>query len=829
LQRFQQFQSYKHINASHKFGLGVENDDMLRIATYILAIGVAAVSYGSNLQYARNGMTEICDNLVDDDGDGLIDVFDSDCTCGDGSIFGNTYVSNPGFEEHSGCCGEIMTSTNCVDDWHPIGGTPDYYGLDCESPASVQSIEQNFSTTFDDSFLALGTAGNFSETMGTCLRKTLNPGEIYVLEIAASFPTDLLMNLPSPQYLGVYGFSGQCPDFSNLLAPSTINFCDSALPNQGELLARISSEDILNLEFSTYVNTFAPSNNIDYIVLSLECNSSNVGNAIFQVAYLQITSTSTTTSWDYDESISSTDPCESLAQLSLPSADSLAYQWFKDSVPMPGQVSSTLEFTQSNNTASSYHVFVYNDNGCKLLGPQILSSVTNTRTSIQDSTCSGSSYPFGDDLVSEAGTYFDTLVNQWGCDSILELRLSIASNPIRQLSRSFCEGGSYFFAGNLIDQAGLYYDTVAQSGSCDSILILDLQMIGRSSFAFQDSFCVGKGYSFGNETLTQAGLYFDTLANALGCDSIVTLELLSSANKTRNISQVICEADSFFFNNTWISESGLYSDTLLEAQGCDSLLFLNLEVLSAAVSSLQDSFCPGSTYQFIDRAISEAGVYQDTLLNHLGCDSIIRLTLIEKDEEEVFLEREICQGGVWEIGSKGFSESGAYSVILENDDGCDTLMSLVLKVQDAVLGDTTIAYISEGESYHFHNGNYTIEGLHEKIIPSAQGCDSLTFLDLRLNSSLYIPNVFSSDPTSANNHFAIFSGKELQVRKYQIYDRWGKTMFLSHNFTTSEGMENFWDGFVQGRRASKGVYVYKIEYVDESEEIKRLSGTLTLL
>jgi len=63
---------------------------------------------------------EICDNAIDDDGDGLIDLFDEDCNCGAGlNAQELNAIANPGFDSSSCCPPQIWTNNNlnCVDDW----------------------------------------------------------------------------------------------------------------------------------------------------------------------------------------------------------------------------------------------------------------------------------------------------------------------------------------------------------------------------------------------------------------------------------------------------------------------------------------------------------------------------------------------------------------------------------------------------------------------------------------------------------------------------------------------------------------------------------------
>ncbi|MCO5279621.1 MAG: hypothetical protein M9931_01040 [Chitinophagales bacterium] len=50
-------------------------------------------------------------------------------------------------------------------------------------------------------------------------------------------------------------------------------------------------------------------------------------------------------------------------------------------------------------------------------------------------------------------------------------------------------------------------------------------MNNHSASTINQSICTGQSYSFNGQTLTQQGIYFDTLTNANGCDSLITLNL----------------------------------------------------------------------------------------------------------------------------------------------------------------------------------------------------------------------------------------------------------------------------------------------------------------
>ncbi|MES2389241.1 MAG: T9SS type A sorting domain-containing protein [Bacteroidota bacterium] len=84
-------------------------------------------------------------------------------------------------------------------------------------------------------------------------------------------------------------------------------------------------------------------------------------------------------------------------------------------------------------------------------------------------------------------------------------------------------GPDYDFASVSPSDAGNY--RVMVSGACGGLEYpFEVVVNNPSTYSFTD-FLTGPFYQFGNRQLTQAGIYTDTLLNSAGCDSIVTLTL----------------------------------------------------------------------------------------------------------------------------------------------------------------------------------------------------------------------------------------------------------------------------------------------------------------
>ncbi|MFY8033091.1 MAG: hypothetical protein ACOVMN_01145, partial [Flexibacteraceae bacterium] len=195
------------------------------------------------------------------------------------------------------------------------------------------------------------------------------------------------------------------------------------------------------------------------------------------------------------------------------------------------------------------------------------------------------------------------------------------------VTRTICEGQTFNFNGNALTVAGNYSAVFTNLFGCDSTVNLQLNVNGISATIIQQRICQGESVEFDGNTYSTTGNYIAMRTNAVGCDSIVQLSLTVNNPSSRDISASICEGTTYNFNGSILSAQGIYRDTLTNAVGCDSVVTLTLNVRPTSSSNISGSICAGTTYNFNGSILSAQGIYRDTLINSVGCDSIITLTL----------------------------------------------------------------------------------------------------------------------------------------------------------------------------------------------------------
>ena len=102
------------------------------------------------------------------------------------------------------------------------------------------------------------------------------------------------------------------------------------------------------------------------------------------------------------------------------------------------------------------------------------------------------------------------------------------------------------------------------------------------------------------------------------------------------IVDTICEGESYTsvdFNGK--SRPGVYRHKMQSALSCDSIVTLLLSVTPTLRAEDQIiALCPGETYTWNSKEYNRAGIYRDTTLSSLGCDSIQTLVLSFNEAED---------------------------------------------------------------------------------------------------------------------------------------------------------------------------------------------------
>jgi hypothetical protein len=355
-----------------------------------------------------------------------------------------------------------------------------------------------------------------------------------------------------------------------------------------------------------------------------------------------------------------------------------------------------------------------------------------TDTTIYRSICADDGYDFNGVLLREAGEYRDTLKNASGCDSIIILHLNVLPKYYNTVERTIYEGESVEFEGKTYSKAGAYPVRYPSSFGCDSIIELRLTV----NRLFDDSVSVCSNelpYIWKNKSIYESGVYRDTVYDSEGKRSVtgIRVTVLPTARLEEPIIVSICEGTEYRFGLTrdnqprYLTASGTYYDTLTAANGCDSIVSLVLQVQPVQSQTDYKTIFAGDSVEFYGQWYKESGHYEHKTLNALGCEDVHTLILTVLQSFNVDTTAYVCQNDlpfVWR--NYEYSESGDYKLPISWTDSSRVTMTLHLQVNETFYGERNVA-ICEGDVFTFNGREYKSNGEFFDTIPSQTGCDSI--------------------------------------------------------------------------------------------------------
>ena len=211
-------------------------------------------------------------------------------------------------------------------------------------------------------------------------------------------------------------------------------------------------------------------------------------------------------------------------------------------------------YSYAPTTTTDYTVTA-SKNACTVSIPTTTVTVVNEiNTSIDALICDGENYQFGAQVLTTAGIYIDTITSTGGCDSIVNLDLSVNQPSGLDIYDTICEGDTYFFINQNVSAQGIYSYTTTNSQSCDSVITLYLE-VDEVDYTINASICQGETYNFGNQTLSSSGTYYMAAPNPNGCDTLITLELSVEqfvTTVTQNVDTLVADATGPNITYQWI-------------------------------------------------------------------------------------------------------------------------------------------------------------------------------------------------------------------------------------------------------------------------------------
>lgn len=425
------------------------------------------------------------------------------------------------------------------------------------------------------------------------------------------------------------------------------------------------------------------------------------------------------------------------------------YQWSTTNGVLENDLQT---LTPTVNATGDYLLTVTTNNGGCTATAQV--SVVDNRYTLETIAeiyiCEGMPYSVGNSIYYTTGIYQDTLQNFENCDSIIQTQLTVLPTSETIQTLSICEGETVTVGDETFAETGNYSVILTNNSGCDSLVMLNLTIMPTQTTSVNTQLCAGESMMIGDEIFSETGNYNVMLMNEQGCDSTILLNLTILPAAITPLDVQLCEGGNIQVGNETFSETGNYQVVLTNSFGCDSLVNLSLEIVDNYLINLNEIICPNESFDVGGLAFDSTGVYEIFLVSSTGCDSLIMLYLTVEEEYTQTIDVEICAGETFVLAGNEFSETGNYEVLLTTSFGCDSLLNLDLVVVGIPVTDAS-ALICEGDSYEFGGEILVASGIYTDTLEAFIGCDSISILDLTIVPELLLVDTVIFDDTGSNN------------------------------------------------------------------------------
>ena len=418
------------------------------------------------LPYSLPGQVEICDNGIDDDNDTLIDLNDDDCDCE--LIAPVSVIPNPSFEDMD-CCPLDRSELDCASQWIQASEpTTDYihncgYGGWDDFPPPQPFPDGDGIMGFRDGRVRNNNDAEpyWKEYAGACLISPLLKDSSYRFQFDVGFVD---ADKSPPIDISFFGTSS-CDNL-----PFGIDDEAFGCPTNSPDWIKLGEVRVDGGNGNKWVNTSIETvvtEDIYAIAIGPDCNPVSTPISIYyffdNLLLANIES--------FDLQISEINhPCSPDYRFSIPYNPDFDYQWYLSGVALVGENTSTLS---QNYGEGSYQVSILNGSSCRVSAAfEYVLPEFNSTPSI--TICQGESYTLGEVQLTESGTYLDTLENQNGCDSIVALELNVIGDSFDTIDVAILEGESFEVQNQSFDEMGDYPISLSTALGCDSLVLLKL-------------------------------------------------------------------------------------------------------------------------------------------------------------------------------------------------------------------------------------------------------------------------------------------------------------------------------------------------------------------
>lgn len=349
------------------------------------------------------------------------------------------------------------------------------------------------------------------------------------------------------------------------------------------------------------------------------------------------------------------------------------------------------------------------------------------------------------------------------CDSTIQVSLTYYPEARSSYRPFVCQGENIVIHGETFDLSRPTATITLPGASihgCDSLVDVSIRLVQPSKFTLDTTLCAGTSANI-------LGVLFDenhpadtiTLAkaNAAGCDSLIEVKVNFRDQVSSTIQKSYCAGTTVTIGGIVFTAQNPSGTVVLAGTGnaCDTLATVNLQFVTPPVYQLKTTICESDFIVVNGTVYNKDKLTGTEVFNNatvLGCDSTVQVQLTLLSEPKKLIQQTLCPGENITINDVVYDEAnptGSTTFANGAANGCDSLVEIKLQFYPKTI-DTLRFDIRPNDSMVVDGITFKKE-FTSALVPyqpgSVNGCDSATFVVVRIvNNQYQNVDIFASAP-----------------------------------------------------------------------------------
>ena len=405
-------------------------------------------------------------------------------------------------------------------------------------------------------------------------------------------------------------------------------------------------------------------------------------------------------------------------------------------------------------------------------------------------------YAYGDTLlgvgVSSSEIYSLHYTSSESCDSMVLLTLIVLENPTRYDTIVICESELPYTYGDTTFETGTSATSIYHHMTeiCDSVTVLTLQILPTSYHTLDTTVLENDlPLQLNGQTYMTDSTFTQTFvgANADGCDSVLTVNMTVLYNDTVYVDTAICDNEfPFTWNGIFFATAGTQRLTYTAANGVDSVVVMTVNYKPTTYGSLDTVVLQNDLpFVYYGQSYSIPGVYTQTIENAAGCDSVVTIDFREIYNVVAFADSVVCAINTpFEWNGCVFTQTTVQFAHFTASTGADSMLVMRVKVVYTTYGSLDTTVLENDLPFVLNGDSLTTPGYHVQMLSNYAGCDSVLTVRLRVLYNVTVP----ADSTVCESELPLMWNDE----NFELAELQTETQTIVHTavLTASTGVDS---------------------------------------